>query len=181
MTSKSKHRSEAFDALVRAYESRLLRYATRLTSDAAAAEDLVQETFLKLLRRWKGTLEPAPGLLAWLYRVLHNEAIDHLRRESRRRRLHRQNAEETPSDTPPDRGFGTRVPERARIAGEALAILTPRERNLVVLKVFEERSYREIAELTGLRPGNIGFILHHAMRKLARHLEKSNGSESTPS
>jgi RNA polymerase sigma-70 factor (ECF subfamily) len=48
---------------------------------------------------------------------------------------------------------------------------------LVTLKVYEEKSYKEIAELTGLGIGNVGFILHGAMKKLAGHLEASKEAD----
>ena len=58
----------------------------------------------------------------------------------------------------------------AENAAEALSRLSVRERQLVVLKVYEEKSYKEIAEITGLTVGNVGFILHTAIKKLAAML-----------
>ena len=43
------------------------------------------------------------------------------------------------------------------------------------LKVYEEKSYKEIGEITGLSTGNVGYILHHAMKKLAKELRKEGG------
>jgi RNA polymerase sigma-70 factor (ECF subfamily) len=60
-------------------------------------------------------------------------------------------------------------------ARSALRSLSPREQQLVILKVYEEKSYREISEITGLTSGNVGYILHHAMRKMAQLLKKGGG------
>ena len=49
----------------------------------------------------------------------------------------------------------------------ALKKLSLREQQLVILKVFEQKSYREISEITGLTESNVGYILHHAMKQLA--------------
>ncbi|MDD5705162.1 MAG: sigma-70 family RNA polymerase sigma factor [Kiritimatiellae bacterium] len=174
-------RREALDALVAAHESALLRYAARLTGNAAAAEDVVQNAFIKLIRHWRDPLDDSPGLVSWLYRVVHNEAVDLVRRELRRQALHTNHAREfaTPADTaiPPV----PEIPERAEDAAKALAQLSERERMLVALKVYEGKSYREIAEIAGLSSGNVGFILHHAMKKLAHILQagKEDGRAQT--
>lgn len=164
----------AFARVVAEYESRLLRYVARLTGNASSAEDIVQETLVRLARSWHDALEPSPQLQGWLYRVAHNEAIDHLRRESRLRILHRRHAEEqgemfardhARDDVDPDSG-------RAAAAEKALQCLSDRERELVTLKVYERKSYKEISAITGLTVGNVGYILHNAMKKLAAILAR---------
>ena len=52
--------------------------------------------------------------------------------------------------------------------------MSERERQLVILKVYEEKSYNEISEITGLTSSNVGYILHHAMKTLAAILRKSD-------
>ncbi len=161
---------EVFEALVSEYEAPLLRYAARLLSDRDAAQDVVQSAFVRLFNCWKDELKPGPQLSSWLYRVTHNCAVDHIRKESRRHDLHRRHAAERPDFTPPNRGDGFGISEKAEQAADALNTLAVRERQLVVLKVYEEKSYKEISEITGLTVSNVGYILHHAMRKLAAAL-----------
>jgi RNA polymerase sigma factor (sigma-70 family) len=156
------------DEIVSTFQGPLLRYVARVLSNPSAAEDVVQNTFIKMLRSWRGPLETGPKMSAWLYRVAHNEAVDYVRRESRRHDAHESQAQERPTTTPPNRGAGFRLTEQAVEASDALQALNERERQLVVLKVYEEKSYREISEITGLSSGNVGYILHHAMKKLAR-------------
>jgi RNA polymerase sigma-70 factor (ECF subfamily) len=163
-------RQAAFERVVTRYESPLLRYVTRIVCDEALAQDIVQDSFLKLLRKWDGPMEEGARISSWLYRVAHNRAVDAVRRQSRRRSLHHRHAAELPTSVPPDRGEGADVTDRALAAVDALQMLSERERQLVVLKVFEEKSYKEIAEIAGVSVGNVGYILHHAMRKLAEHL-----------
>ncbi|MGI6495230.1 MAG: RNA polymerase sigma factor [Kiritimatiellia bacterium] len=164
-------RQGSFARVVAAYEARLLRYVARLTGNASAAEDIVQETLVRLARRWREPMEPSPQLQGWLYRVAHNEAVDYARREARRNALHLRHAKEqetlSPSVAQPAGGAGDGYGE---VVSEALRSLSDRERELVTLKVYEGRSYKEIAEITGLTVGNVGYILHHAMRKLAAML-----------
>lgn len=171
MFGRKRSNQEAFAAVVDAYQGMLLRYATRMLNSHAAAEDVVQNVFLKCARYWKEPMEVSDNLQAWLYRVTHNEALDYLRREQRRSRHHRQHAEEVPDYVPPNNPGTDGPSDAAATAAAALSILSERERHLVTLKVYEEKSYREIADITGLSIGNVGFILHGAMKKLACHLK----------
>jgi RNA polymerase sigma factor (sigma-70 family) len=166
-------RLAAFEAVVAECEARLLRYATRVVNDRNAAQDVVQDTFIRLFRKWDKPLAPTPELVSWLYRVAHNRAVDYIRRTSRRQALHNRHAEEQPGFSAPDRGESFRVSDAAARAAAALKTLTMREQQLVILKVYEEKSYQEISAITGLKTGNVGYILHHAMRKMAAGLKKA--------
>ena len=80
------------EAIVAEYETPLLRYAARILNNPAAAQDVVQNTFIKLFRGWKPGMHASPSLKSWLYRVTHNEAVDYIRRESRLQLLHEKQA-----------------------------------------------------------------------------------------
>ncbi len=166
----------AFRRLFDAYEGVLLRYAARLTGNASWAEDIVQNTFVKFIRKWGGDIEVSPETAKWLYRVAHNEAVAHLRRETRLSKLHAEHGGECMAQQGADPS-GAAISERAENAAQALSRLSDRERQLVVLKVYEEKSYKEIAEITGLSVGNVGFILHTAMKKLAAMLAAKEGRQ----
>ncbi len=166
-------RAAAFEAIVSHYEGRLLRYVSRIVISEDLAQDIVQDTFIRLFRKWRDALEPGAKISSWLYRVAHNCAVDTIRKQSRRRELHQRHAGEQPDFAPPDRGAGFRLGEDAAQAAAALKTLTERERQLVVLKVYEEKSYKEISEITGLTTSNVGYILHHAMKKMAAVLRKA--------
>ncbi len=171
-------RRGAFESVAAAYEARLLRYAARLTGNPTAAQDVVQNALIKLIQRWREALEPSPQLGAWLYRVVHNEAVDHVRREVRRQAAHaRQALEQEPFASEPEADAAG--PDRGVAAAEALQSLSARERELVVLKVYEQKSYKEISAITGLTVGNVGYILHHAMRKLAARLGTGTGHDES--
>ena len=163
----------AFETVVATYQGPLLRYATRIAADADAAQDIVQDAFIRLLKKWRDPMEPSPALSSWLYRVTHNCAVDHIRKISRRQDLHHRHAErEGDPIVEPDRGAGFAISDTAAAADAALETLSMRERQLVILKVYEEKSYREIGEITGLSTGNVGYILHHAMKKLAETMRR---------
>lgn len=166
-------RRAAFERIVSTYEAALLRYAGRLVPKADAAQDVVQDAFIRLFNKWQDELEPSPRLSSWLYRVVHNRAVDHVRKESRRHALHLRHAAQSPEFAVPNRGEGFRISAAAERAVLALHHLSPREQQVVVLQIYEDKSYREISEITGLTTGNVGYILHHAMRKMADELKKA--------
>ena len=85
---------EGFEAIVSEYESALLRYAARIVGGPNAAQDVVQNTFLKLFKHWNEGATPSRQLAAWLYRVTHNCAVDFLRKETRRQNLLKSHGEQ---------------------------------------------------------------------------------------
>ena len=161
-----------FEAVITTHQSGLLRYVTRLVNDAAAAQDVVQETFIKLFRVWHKGARPTDNLRPWLYRVAHNAATDYIRHESRLHHLHEQEASErfTPDPAIPAYGDPT---ERVNIVLGHLRRLNPAEQQVLLLRMQEGLSYREISLITGRTEGNIGCILHHAVQKVSASLKKA--------
>ena len=164
----------AFDALVSEYEGVLLRYVARIVQRHDTAQDIVQDSFIKLFQNWEGELRPSPEISSWLYRVAHNGAVDYLRKETRRNLLHNRQAEESDEFIQPNRGESFRLNEDAEKAAAALHKLSLRDQQLIILKIYEEKSYKEISEITGLSVSNVGYILHFALKKLAEELKKSS-------
>jgi RNA polymerase sigma factor (sigma-70 family) len=164
-------RAGLLQAMVVEHESGLLRYATRLLNNRAAAEDVVQDTFIKLMRLWEDGLRPSEHLKAWLYRVTHNEAVDHIRRESRLHLLHTRQAEE-PTEACPD-GVHCGDDERRQLVLSHMRQLDPREQQVLLLRLEEGLSYKDIGRITGRTEGNVGNILHHAVKKVSQSMRKA--------
>jgi len=164
---------ETIEQLFAALESPLLGYALRLTGERIAAEDLVQEAFMKLHAQFDEVREPR----RWLYRTVHNMALSQRRKDSRTQPLHLQ-AEPVPST--PEQPDPSPLPDEqiARIEGIglvrlSLAALDERSRELIRLKFHEDLSYAEIADRTGLKSGHVGYLLHHALKAIAAELAKT--------
>lgn len=156
--------SRALPALLERYETRLLRHAAAVVG-SAGAQDVVQESFLRLL----ACDTPIENLAGWLHRVTHNLAIDHARKESRLRKLHHAAAPRTEPLAPSPHEDLDRRESQALLLDE-IERLTPNERVVLMLKVKEGRSYREIAELTGLTSGNVGWLIHQGLQKVSARL-----------
>ncbi len=160
---------EILDTLVAEHQSGLLRYAARYLDDEAAAQDVVQEVFIRFCRSWTPAACPRERLRFWLYSLTHNVAVDHLRRESRLRRLHQDHL-----DVQAVRGAGESA-EIERRRGLVLAnvhALSPAERQVLILRLQEGFSYQEICQITNRTEGNVGCLLHNATRKLSEALRQ---------
>ena len=159
---------QEMEAVISEHESALLRYAGGLLRDGHAAQDVVQNAFIKLFRQWGPGMKPTPMLRAWLFRVVHNEAIDHLRREKRLGLLHERHAMENTLTAQPSDASADRIEQILA----AVRRLDPSEQQVVLLRIQEGLSYREISQITGRTEGNVGCILHHAVKKLADWVRK---------
>jgi RNA polymerase sigma factor (sigma-70 family) len=166
-------RETAFEAVLTEHESGLLRYAARILHDPDAAQDVVQDVFIKLYNGWRNGAEPARTLKSWLYRVTHNAAVDHIRKESRLRVLHEKQADEMSANRGPSLRKEVADREAMQLALQQMQALEAGEQQVVVLRLQEGMSYREIAEITKRSEGHVGHILHHAMKKMAAGLKRA--------
>lgn len=159
-------------ALFEAEESGLLRFAIGLTGRRAVAEELVQETFLRLHQVWAQVENPR----AWLYRSLRNLALNHLRDHARETPLDDAPALVAP-DFPPDTLGRLEAVGLVRLL---LSELPEDDRHLLRLKYNDNLKYREISQRTGLSIGNVGYRLHHLLKTLADSLRRSGVEGSAP-
>ncbi len=148
------------------YTSDLYRYAVWLGNTREAAEDLVQETFL---RAWKSldSLRDARAARSWLITILRRE---HARQFERPQAVARRTEELDPARLI---GFGDRERAGALALRESLATLPKEYREPLVLHVLGGYSCAEIAEMLGLKPGAVMTRLSRARHKLRRGLDAS--------
>jgi len=174
---KSDLRSQ-METIVTEHETALLRYATRILNNPIAAEDVVQNVFVKLFQGWEKGTHPSDRLRSWLYRVTHNEAVDHIRRESRLSILHQKQAAEGSSDCPDGVHCGESDADRRAMVLEHVRKLHPTEQQVLLLRMEEGLSYKQIADVTGRTEGNVGNILHNAVLKISKKVSRSQKTES---
>jgi RNA polymerase sigma-70 factor (ECF subfamily) len=167
-------RFEPMEELFRDLESPLLNYALRLLGDRALAEDTVQEAFMKLQAQFDEVREPR----RWLYRTVHNLALNHRRQSAKIVPLTplvgglRDDTADTVDPQPlPDEQIARW--EGIGLVRLSLQTLDERSRELIRLKFTDELSYKEISARTGLTVGNVGYLLHHALKTVAAELSKT--------
>jgi RNA polymerase sigma-70 factor (ECF subfamily) len=169
---------DSIEELFAALESPLLGYALRLTGDRTIAEDLVQDAFMKLHAQFDAVREPQ----RWLYRTVHNAALNHRRDSAKTISLSPADNEshETYESYENDVTDESPLPDEQIARLESIGLvrlrletLDARSRELIRLKFHEDLSYKQISERTGLKPGHVGYLLHHALKAIAEELAKS--------
>ncbi|NJK91454.1 MAG: sigma-70 family RNA polymerase sigma factor [Blastochloris sp.] len=159
--------SEWLQQHIQQHEARLVHYAWSILGDLEAARDVAQDTFLRLCRQDPASVGDPPS--AWLYRVCRNRALDLYRQRKHRPQEHESVLDELPAlEADPAEQSGMR--ERHEAVLGALRTLNEKEQEVVRLKFLHDKSYQEIADITGLKTGNVGFILHSSLKKLRRKL-----------
>ena len=150
---------EEFAQYVRARQHRLLRAAFLVCGDLHLAEDLLQGALVKLAARWERLRNEDPD--AYVRKILYRDAVSSWRR-TRRESL--SLFPELDLDRPePDRAPGTG--ERLDLL-RALAQLTPKQRAVVVLRFFEDRSEADTADALGVSVGTVKSQTHAALARL---------------
>jgi RNA polymerase sigma-70 factor (ECF subfamily) len=150
----------------------LYAIAVRTTRDPHAAEDLVQETYLRAYAAWASFI-PGSNCRAWLIRILMNSYINHYRRARSHRAFTQRSDEEKQAALYGDARVSTRAPEELHAelglgdeVSRALAALEPDYRAVVVLADIEGMKYKDIAGALGCPIGTVMSRLFRARRQL---------------
>jgi len=155
----------AFAALVERWHEPLWRYVRGLAADPAAAEEVLQEGWLRILRGIGGLREPE-RLRSWLFTVVRRTFLDRLRVRYAEAGFEVLESE-PPDDEPP--------PELDREESEslhrAISRLSPPDRETLVLFHLRELDLREVAAVLGVPVGTVKSRLHRARRQLRHELE----------
>lgn len=170
----------AFEELVRQYDRAVLRLAVHLTGSQEDGQDIYQEAFLRAFINL-GSFRFECSFYTWIYRIVTNLCLDHLRKRSSRVRdltttISADGEEEQILDRLPDRRPGT-SPERSLISRElrkhillALERLSPRERMVFELKHYHGMRLRTVAGILNTSEGTIKNTLFRATHKLRTQL-----------
>ncbi len=174
-------REDAFRELVRRYERPVFSLIFRMVRDSASAEDLAQDTFIKVLNHID-KYRPEFKLSSWLFKIANNVAIDHLRRrqldtismsgsphagseaEIAATSFEIASGEESALDQMEARELGSTIEK-------AIGTLRPEYRSCIMLRHVEGRSYEEIAATLDLPLGTVKTYIHRARIQLREQLE----------
>lgn len=167
-------RAQSIEVLFCALEAPLLRYARCLLSDDNVAEEIVQEAFVRLHGQSDGVRDPR----SWLFRTVHNLALNHKRKTARIVPLEQEGSAGSTATAEPVDGRPSPDEELMRIEGIGfvklgLEGLDARSRELIMLKFYDGLSYKEISARTGLSVGHVGYLLHHALKRLTADLVRA--------
>jgi RNA polymerase sigma-70 factor (ECF subfamily) len=167
-------------AVVAHYQSPLLRYVGQMLGRSDhEAEDVVQEAFVRLHRQVAGHGSGSvKHLTTWLFRVAHNLTIDLLRRRSRLKRAPDTTvdpaviSEEQAADELDALGEVLRR-EARQVALHELAQLDDQQRQVVLLKVIQGMTLRQVAEVVGISVSMVNYRLNQGLTELSQRLRRA--------
>jgi len=164
----------AFEDLVRRHQRGVYALAQRFTRNHDDADDVAQDSFL---RAWRGiaAYDPSRPFKPWLYRIVVNTALNHLRTIRNRKEDDLGETDGLPalpdsSGSDPEQEWSGEA--TARAVHRAMARLRPEERAILHLRVREEMGYRDIAVTLGVRIGTVMSRLSRARDALRRELAR---------
>jgi RNA polymerase sigma-70 factor (ECF subfamily) len=166
----------AFAQLVEAYQSPIYNLAYRMLGSSAEAEDATQEAFLRVWTKLD-TYDPSRKLSSWMLSVASHHCIDRLRR----RRGGQVSMEEImasrwlPADEPRPEDVTLSQEQREQVR-TLLQYLQPQYRLVVTLRYWHDKSYTEIAAITGTTESAVKSRLHRARRAMAELLAEAGGA-----
>jgi RNA polymerase sigma-70 factor (ECF subfamily) len=176
---------EAFDYLLDKYHRPIVNFIYKFVNNAAEAEDLAQEVFLRI-HRARMRYEPRAKFASWIYRIAANLSLKEI---GRRRRVffwkgnHNANGrgeeEELPVPDPlPNAERRMISSEMGRIIRNAIQALPPKERLALVLRRYEDLSYRDIAEIMNCTEAAVKTYIHrgklHVRDRILPYLQKGS-------
>ena len=173
---------EAFTELVERYQDRIIGIFSNILGDQEAAEDLAQETFMRIYRARNG-YEPQAKFATWLFRIANNLASNTKRSKGRRKEVQFGSGESGPLSTrPPVQNLPeksglmpARLYDKVELLGivnQAMETLNENQHVAMLLNKFEEMSYADIAETLEMSPSAVKSLLSRARENLKEHLEK---------
>jgi RNA polymerase sigma-70 factor, ECF subfamily len=173
---------DAFGALVRRYQKRIFRLSVHLLRDAAEAEDVTQDTFVRAygaLDRFDGRSEP----FTWIYRIAVNLSLNAIRARKNQRK----------ATTPDDPRIESLLVERRAHAADPAALSADRElamalcdgldtlsntlRTTLVLVSIDGMSHTQASEVLGCPEGTVAWRVHEARKKLRAYLQEHGYAE----
>ena len=156
----------AFVSLYNRYKGAVYAFCLKMLLDRAAAQDVLQETFLRVYEN-RDRLIQTRSFKAWVFTIARNQCLNHLRRSGRQVAL--TNMDDVPAGRTP--AAEMEKSERVELVNRFLAQLKPDYREVIVLREYQNLSYEEIAAITRSSLPAVKSRLHKARRKLAHFME----------
>ncbi len=170
----------AFRALVQRYQDQIFGYLMGMVKNRAIANDLFQETFLRVIEAMqdrRGSYTHKGQWLSWVMRIAHNAAIDHIRKQKKWADVSNDDEDDgysfwdNLSDAAPAADQELHRAEQREWLDEHIAQLSPEQREVLLLRQETDLTFREIAELTDVSINTALGRMRYALKNLRRMIE----------
>jgi RNA polymerase sigma factor (sigma-70 family) len=163
----------AYSVIVDRHKDRVYNLAFRICGNHEEAEEISQDSFLKAYRAL-GSFKRKSSFSTWLYRIVYNTAISHVR--TKKRKI--LSLEDFPADAADFISTGTPEEDaeteyRRSLINFAFQKISDEERSLLTLHYYEEMSTEELSEVTGISKSNIKVKLFRARQKMLKIIENA--------
>ncbi len=169
---------ERYAELIERYQGKLFAYLYRLTGAREETEDLLQDVFIKAFRNLR-SYDTGRKFSSWIYRIAHNEAVNHIKRRSLKRFIPWEDITATKDmlemSSSAEGADVTQIREETRTeVDEAINRLPFKYKQVLVLRYYSDKSYEDISEILGKPINTVGTLINRAKKKMAVEIEKNN-------
>ncbi len=158
--------TQAFNKIVKENHEKIYSLFRNMVKTHDTADDLTQETFIKVyknLDKFKGESK----MFTWIYRIAVNTGLNHLRKEKVKQVIGLENAKLPAADEKKE------LPDQAKdILQVAIKKLSPKQQMVVILRTYQEMSYKEIANIMNISLSTAKANYSHGIKNLKHKLEK---------
>lgn len=173
---------EAFNRLVDKYSKSIINYIYRFSGSREDAEDLAQEVFIKVYNA-AANYVPSAKFTTWLYRIASNVSIDYLRKKKHSRGTSSLDEQQESEEGSPARQIADEKQkpadkevldkETSDNINKALLTLPENQRAAIIMKVYEDKSYADIAGVLGVSVPSVESLIFRARQALKTGLKNS--------
>lgn len=165
----SSSKEEAYRELVRTYQERLYWHIRKIVLDHDDADDVLQETFIKIFRNID-SFQGNSSLFTWMYRIATNESITHINKKSRRNKISNEEYNELALENLESDVYFEGDAIQLKLQ-KAIATLPDRQRMVFNMRYFDEMPYKEMSEILEVTVGGLKSTYHIASQKIRLFLE----------
>lgn len=166
------------EQLFKEHSDGICRYLCRMMNRTSDAEDVLSEVFVKLIREAQKGRDESFNWRAWLYRVATNCAVSHFRKQRVRRLFGLNESHHHEMETESAASEDFEINEDGKKVKDAVARLDPKYKSVIVMQVYDELSYKEIADILQINIGTVKSRLNEAKRILKEALEPAVSASS---
>ncbi len=168
LVKKAKDSLKAFDEIYEFYLPRIFGYVLNRSGSREIAEDVTSQTFFKAMSKIKSFRYRGYSFGSWLYRIAHNNLMDHYRKNPNTADL---DPEDMKAETKGTEDKAIEV-ERRRVVLKALKKLPDQYQQILSLRFFEDMTNEEIAEILGCKKATLAVKLHRSLQAFKNILKK---------
>lgn len=161
----------AFNILARKYQKKIYWHARQMLGDHLDADEITQEVLIVMYNKLK-TFGFKSSLYTWIYKIVTTRSLNQIKRKRLKRLISFDNTDEKNLSSSHDIIRDLANKEKLEKVNEALNTLPPKQRQVFVLRNFDQLSYEEISEITGKSVGGLKANYFHALKKIVELVDE---------